>query len=230
MLSSQELVWGEPGCCPTCGVVTDHIWIDATASMVWDDELQRTVDHQLEGSQGILLVSRCKSRKCNALGLWIRDPSKETTDEPHIRLVYPQAGVRIPPSEGLDNEETKLYEEAAAVAQVSSRAACALLRVLLEAFLKRHLVVAGHSVKGKRLAGLIDLAVEKLDLSRTLKTGLTAIRERGNASVHDPYGLTDDTRAEDLPWLFAAVDDLVDDLHVKPKKWGGITKAGEERR
>ena len=174
------------------------------------------------GAQGTLLVSLCAVKSCKALALWFE---RHNAGEREVLLVYPQTGIRIPPEDGLEDEETKLYEEAAVVAQVSSRAACALLRVLLEAFLKRHLVVAGHSVKGKRLTGLIDLAVEKLDLSRTLKTGLTAIRERGNASVHDPYGLTDDTRTEDLPWLFQAVDDLVDDLHVKPQKWAGMAGA-----
>ena len=137
-------------------------------------------------------------------------------------LVYPQAGVRIPPADGLEDEEVKLYVEAAGIAPASPRAACALVRVLLEALLKRHLDQAGHAIKGNRLADLIDLAVAELDLSQTLKTGLTAIRKRGNTAVHDPYGLTDDTQAEDLPWLFQAVDDLVDDLHVKPQKWAGM--------
>ena len=137
-------------------------------------------------------------------------------------LVYPQAGVRIPPADGLQDEEVKLYAEAARIAPVSPRAACALVRVLLETLLKRHLDDAGHSIKDKRLVDLIDLAVAELDLSQTLKTGLTAIRKRGNTAVHDPYGLTDNTRTEDLPWLFQAVDDLVDDLHVKPQKWAGM--------
>ena len=112
--------------------------------------------------------------------------------------------------------------EAAKVSPASPRAACALLRVLLEAFLKRHLTDAGQSVANKRLAGLIELAEDHLDLYPILKTGLTAIRNRGNTAVHDPYGLTDDAQAEDLPWLFQAVSDLVDDLHVKPQKWAGM--------
>ena len=91
--------------------------------------------------------------------------------------------------------------------------------MLLEAFLKRHLTETRQSVKGKRLEELIDLAVARLALSPTLKKGLTAIRKRGNAAVHDPYGLTDDTRSEELPRLFQAVDQLVDDLHVTPQLW-----------
>ena len=102
---------------------------------------------------------------------------------------------------------------------MSPRAACALVRVLLEAFLKRHLDAQRKSSTGKPLVELIDLAVSDLGLSSNLRNGLTAIRKQGNLAVHDPYGLTDDARADDLPWLFQAVDSLVDELHPNPKKW-----------
>ena len=120
------------------------------------------------------------------------------------------------------------YNDAAAVASASTRAACALIRVLLEAFLKRHLAAAGQPQdQHVPLAKLIEEAVTHLALSQPLKAGLTAIRKRGNTTMHDPYGLTDDTHADDthaddLPWLFQAVDDLVDDLHAKPGKWASI--------
>lgn len=180
----------------------------------------------LVGSQGQLMVSQCVSQSCRALAVWIRTAVTEKGFPEEVTyLAYPQAGVRIPPTDGLQEEEVKLYAEAARSAPMSPRAACALVRVLLETLLKRHLDDAGHATKDKRLVDLIDLAVAELDLSQTLKTGLTAIRKRGNTAVHDPYGLTDDTHAEDLPWLFQAVDDLVDDLHVKPQKWAGMAEA-----
>lgn len=169
------------------------------------------------------MVSQCVSQSCRALAVWIRAVVTEKGIAKQVDyLAYPQARVRIPPADGLEDAEVKLYLEAAGIVPVSPRAACALVRVLLEALLKRHLDQAGHATKDKRLVDLIDLAVAELDLSQTLKTGLTAIRKRGNTAVHDPYGLTDDTRTEDLPWLFQAVDDLVDDLHVKPQKWAGM--------
>ena len=168
-------------------------------------------------------MSRCVSEECKALALWLTDWHDETRAY-ETRLVYPHASVRIPPADGLEDEEVKLYEEAAKVSPASRRAASALLRVLLEAFLKRHLTAAGQSVENKRLVGLIELAEDHLDLSPTLKTGLTAIRKRGNAAVHDPYGLTDDTRAGDLPWLFLAVDELVEELHVKRRKWADMAE------
>ncbi|MCQ3805559.1 MAG: DUF4145 domain-containing protein [Acidimicrobiia bacterium] len=163
------------------------------------------------------MASRCLSPSCKGLAAWVRESEEPTLSGP-TKMVFPHAGVRIPPAEGLEPEEIELYEEAAAVAPASRRAASALLRLLLEAFLKRHLVDAKQPVEGKNLFQLIEAAVDHLDLTRTLKKGLTAIRRRGNASVHDPYGLTDDVRAVDLPLLFQAVDDLVDDLHTKPTR------------
>ena len=223
-LSNQELVWGSPGPCPSCGVISDHMWFTGLLSTIYDAGTRQHVPHSMQGMQGELLVSRCVSQTCRALALWLREKNSQS-GKTSSELVYPKIGIRKPPVEGLNTEEVKLYEEAAAVATVSPRAACALLRVLLEAFLKRHLTEAGHSPNRNRLVGMIDLAVQHLDLSQTLKNGLTAIRKRGNTAVHDPYGLTDDARADDLPWLFQAVDDLVDDLHVKPKKWAGISNS-----
>ena len=220
-MSDQELAWETPGTCPSCGVVTDHLWFTELKSTKWDNALSKKVTHGLGGRQGWPRVSRCLSQSCGALAFWIKKTSYEHL-KGETEMVYPQTGIRIPPPEGLEPEETELYEEAAAVTATSRRAACALLRVLLEAILKRHLTAAAHSVERKSLFELIDVAVIHLDLSQTLKDGLTAIRKRGNASVHDPYGLTDETRVADLPWLFRAVDDLVDDLYVKPNRWAGI--------
>ena len=210
--------------CPSCGVVTEHIWFSDIFAPVYDREVGRHVQRELESDQEKLLASVCMSEQCQALTVWIKSRNEES-DDGEVELVYPQPGARTPPAEGLTPDEIKLYEEAAGVAPASRRAASALRRVLLEAFLKRHLTEIRQSVKGKRLEELIDLAVKHLALSPTLKKGLTAIRKRGNAAVHDPYGLTDDTQAEDLPWLFQAVDELVEDLHVKPQKWAGMAGA-----
>ena len=225
--SSQKLIWGTSGVCPSCGAYADHLWFTTLVSGIHDEQLKKTVRHEIKGSQGRLHVSRCLS--CDALAFWFKraprtvfTPGFGQHKTSPTELVYPPTGIRVPPTDGLQPEETGLYEEAAAVAPTSPRAASALLRVLLEAFLKRHLTTAGQSVGSENLYQLIDLTVTHLSLSPTMTTGLTAIRKRGNASVHDPYGLTDDERAEDLPWLFQAIDDLVDELHVKPAKWAGI--------
>ena len=43
--------------------------------------------------------------------------------------------------------------------------------------------------------------------------------------MHDPYGLTN---AEELRWLIQAVDELVEELHVKPQKWAGMATDGRK--
>ena len=150
--------------------MTDHLWFTELTSTIYDQELDRDVYHTIEGHQGWLQASRCLSQNCRALAFWITTSSRDRLDG-ETKLVYPQTGIRIPPPEGLEPEETELYKEAAAVAPTSPRAACALLRVLLEAFLKRYLTVASQPVQGKNLAQLIKSAVEHLDLSPTMKAG-----------------------------------------------------------
>lgn len=218
-MSSGELQWGKPGPCPSCGVVTNHIWFIGMVGSVPDPLTGAPTQHHTWGDQGWLLVSQCVVEGCKALALWFERHDSTRND---AELVYPLAGVRIPPEDGLADEEVKLYKEAAAIERMSPRAARALLRALLESFLKRHLVAAGQPVKDKRLVGLIDSAVEHLDLSQTLKKGLSAVREQGNTVMHDPYDLTKDASAEDLRWLFQAVDELVEELHVKPRKWAEL--------
>ena len=226
-MTNQELVWGQPGLCPSCGVVTEHIWFDDIIGKRSNPLTGKIEEQRMVGSQGRPQVSLCVSQDCQGIAFWFGSysgvpPTRE------ISLVYPQEGFRKPPEDGLTEKETRLYKEAAAVAPVSPRAACALVRALLETLLKRSLKAAGLPFQtnngwDKPLTDLIDMAVANLPLSATLMGGLTAIRKRGNDAVHDPYGLTDDTRAEELPWLFQAVDDLVDDLHIKPQRWAGMT-------
>lgn len=231
-MPDKQLEWYKPGTCPSCGVLTEHIWfLNLLGTRVGEDSdsYGNPIEHPMEGSQGRLLASKCVSAHCQVLALWLDSDDKLRPSGHGPRLVYPQMGIRHPPEEGLEPQEIKLYEEAASVAPASPRAACALVRVLLEALLKRNLVAAGHPIQGdkgwdKPLVDLIDMAVKELPLSASLMDGLTAIRNRGNSAVHDPYGLTDEARAEELPLLFQAVDDLVDDLHTKPKRWAGMAQ------
>ena len=220
-MSSQDHQWGSPGVCPSCGVITEHLWYRKISGLLWHPGTHEHIDTYIESDQGKPLVSVCASGACQALAFWIETTNAESRKE-EVRLVYPQSGVRVSPAEGLLEKEIKLYEEAADIERPSPRAARALLRALLERFLKRHLSIAGHSVERKKLVAVIDLAVEHLDLSTTLKTGLTAVREQGNTALHDPYGITDDANPEDLRWLFQAVDELVEELHVRPQKWADL--------
>ena len=221
-MTALGIEWGKAGVCPSCGVVTEHTWFWNVLGQTQDRATGNAVSVNLLGQQGVLKVSRCVSTACESLAVWFA-AREDSPLGAGVHLVYPSPSSRVPPEEGLTDKELDIYEEAAAVEHASPRAACALVRVLLEAVLKRMLEEDGFGVNGKNLWELIDLGVENLGLSRPLKTGLTAIRMRGNSAVHDPYGLTDETRADELEWLFTAVDDLIDDVHYKRSRWANMS-------
>ena len=122
-LTSGQLQWGSPGPCPSCGAITDHAWFPDVRPGVWPDERAHgMVTPPLIGSQGQLMVSRCVSQSCQALAVWIRTVVMEKGFPEEVTyLAYPQAGVRIPPAGGLQDEEVRLYAEAARSAPVSPR-------------------------------------------------------------------------------------------------------------
>ena len=143
-MSTQDLEWEEPGPCPSCGIVTQHTWYMITVGRFNDPVANQVGIAVIDGKQGRLCVSKCASPQCGALALWIDrtvlkyrelpppDPmsvplyAQVPKAERRVSMVYPQAGVRIPPAEGLNEEEIKLYKEAAAIAPMSPRASCAL--------------------------------------------------------------------------------------------------------
>ena len=232
-MKEQSIEWGKPGICPYCGVLTDHRWSPHPVSLMLPDHLAGAT-HQdaifLHDGDNPVYASTCVSERCGRTAFWVEqtiiDPDEPTGDfegTPHCKprtskrvMLYPEAGNRPPPADGLDQRELDLYKEAAKIATISPRAAAALLRVLLEAFLKR------QYGSNDRLINLIEKSEQDDNLPTSIKTGLEAIRIRGNATVHDPYGITSEEQENDLPMLFQAIDDLVDELHAKPKRWNDI--------
>ena len=209
--------------CATCGYGEEPDWLAIVDHSLNDllDELPESLNLHLDDSA--IWLARCTRRSCLALSYWLRSPSEHSYDGWSIeRFVALYRDVRQPPNQGLESEEAELYREAAAVAGLSPRSACALLRLLMESFLKRHLKDAGHSVNKRKLFRLIEMAEQNLDLSSMLKSGLSAIRVQGNEASHDIYGISADTADENVKWLFVAIDQLIDDLYVKPQKWAEL--------
>ena len=69
-------------------------------------------------------VSLCA--KCENATLWL--------DE---KIIYPTARMGPPANSDLPDNVKEIYEEASAIARLSTRAACALLRLAIEMLLKR---------------------------------------------------------------------------------------------
>ena len=126
--------------CATCGYGEEPDWLAIVDHSLNDllDELPESLNLHLDDSA--IWLARCTRRSCLALSYWLRSPSEHSYDGWSIeRFVALYRDVRQPPNQGLESEEAELYREAAAVAGLSPRSACALLRLLMESFLKRHL-------------------------------------------------------------------------------------------
>lgn len=231
-MEQEKLEWGKPGICPYCGVLTDHRWYPHPVSVMLPNHLASATGQDaafLHDGDNDVYASTCVSEPCRRTAFWVQvtrlaEEDVDSTTGVHNRVQretvklmrYPDTRNRLPPDEGLSRRELDLYTEAAKIASISPRASAALLRVLLEAFLKRQ-----YESEAK-LVDLIKKAAEDDKLPISIKNGIQAVRLRGNASVHDPYGITNGEQAGDLPLLFQAIDDLVDELHMKPKRWKDI--------
>ena len=207
--------------CPACRDTDVRIWLGIVKTTLNQllDEMPESP--RLDSAGREIWLARCARADCAAMSYWLRRSLEDFgwVEEGFVAL---HRDIRQPPDQGLGPEEAELYREAAAVAGLSPRSACALLRLLMESFLKRHLKDAGHSVNKRKLFRLIEMAEQNLDLSSMLKSGLSAIRVQGNEASHDIYGISADTADENVKWLFVAIDQLIDDLYVKPQKWAEL--------
>ncbi len=210
--------------CPACERANTQDWygqVNMTVSQLLDGLPPRL---EIDTGRSRVWLARCNNLHCGQLSYWLR--TRDLQDEYlwlDPRFVAFHYDLRQPPDEGLNEDEADLYRQATTVASASPRAACALLRVLLEIFLRREITSRGHDVGRKRLVELIEFAVEHLNLSATLRNGLSAIRVQGNQAVHDAYGISQPANEDTVHWLFVAIEDLVDDLYVKPQKWVPLT-------
>ena len=210
--------------CRSCWNCERRSWLAIVEAPLNELLDEMPVSPRLDTADSEIWLARCEMIECAALSYWLREYSEDVDNWHNERFVALHRDIRQPPDDGLLTEEAQLYQEAASVAGASPRSACALLRLLLESLLKRHLVEAGHSINNKNLFKLIEMSEQKLDLSSMLKSGLSAIRMQGNQASHDIYGISTETADDNVRWLFVAIDQLIDDLYVKPRKWAELER------
>ncbi|MFT2706214.1 DUF4145 domain-containing protein [Clavibacter zhangzhiyongii] len=133
--------------------------------------------------------------------------------------MYPVAQPSLPPHDRMPQGAREIYEEAQRVLPVSRRAAAALARAALERFLRDRDTGGGRK-------SLDDLIAE-LDgqVSYPLWQLLTGLRVIGNTALHDSgqeEGLValflDGDAATVVEPFFGALNDLVDELIVRPER------------
>lgn len=135
-------------------------------------------------------------------------------------MLYPFGGTAPVAAENMPDDVRELYEEARAVVGLSRRAGAALARATLERLLR------GQYPDVKSNARLEDLILRaEQDVSSGLIDLLTLIRHVGNKSLH-VADVPDDAvvmvmapeQTELAEVLFAAINELVDELITKPQR------------
>ena len=104
--------------CPYCNAYAKQTWaaLSYGADQIGDQDYIYINEAHVEVS----ICSRCESAT-----FWL-----------HEKIIYPTARMGPPANSDLPDNVKEMYEEASAIAGLSARAACALLRVAIEMLLK----------------------------------------------------------------------------------------------
>lgn len=124
------------------------------------------------------------------------------------KIIYPLVQTFPSANDDLNDDVKEVYDEAAAIADKSSRAACALLRLAIEMLLKQ-LGEAGT------LNGGIKNLVEK-GLNPRIQQSLDIVRVTGNNAIHP--GKIDFSETADVRVLFDLVNVIAEALITQPKR------------
>ena len=124
------------------------------------------------------------------------------------KIIYPPIHTSPSANSDLPDNVQEIYEEAAAIANQSPRAACALLRLAIEMLLK-HLGEAGTINDG--IKNLV-----KKGLDERIQQALDIVRVTGNNAVHP--GEIDFNDSTDVQTLFGLINLIADALITQPKQ------------
>ena len=124
------------------------------------------------------------------------------------KIIYPPTRSAPSANSDLPNDVKQVYDEAAAIAEQSPRAACALLRLAVE-ILMRHL-----GEKGSINVSIGNLVKKGLDPK--VQQSLDIVRITGNNAVHPGEIVFDDTT--DVQALFNLINVIAGVLITQPKQ------------
>ena len=128
------------------------------------------------------------------------------------KIIYPPVRVFPPANSDLHDDVKEVYNEAAAIAEQSPRAACALLRLAIEILLKQLGETGSINESIKNL-------VEK-GLDPKIQQSLDIVRVTGNNAVHP--GKIDPGDIADVRTLFNLINVIAEALITQPKQIQGI--------
>ena len=145
-----------------------------------------------------VFVSLCA--RCENATLWLCE-----------KIIYPLARMAPPANSDLPDNVKEMYEEASAIAGLSARAACALLRVAIEMLLKDLGHLKENSNINDSIGELVGAGVDK-----RVQQALDVVRVTGNNAVHP--GTIDFDDSTDVSSLFELINYIADTLITQPKK------------
>ena len=128
------------------------------------------------------------------------------------KIIYPPVRIAPPANSDLPDSVKAVYDEASDIANQSSRAACALLRLAIEMLLK-HLGETGSINEGIK-----NLVANGLD--PIIQQSLDIVRVTGNDAVHPGEIVFDDPT--DVQAFFQLINVIADALITQPKQIQGI--------
>ncbi len=185
--------------CASCQVYAKQTW--------WSHMQARREVERGGGLQGLIVgdtiridnkhleVSFCSH--CNEPTLWLSE-----------KIIFPTTGTFPTANSDLPDNVKKVYAEAGAIAQQSSRAACALLRLAVQMLLE-HL-----GEKGSINDGIGNLVKKGLDPQ--IQQSLDIVRVTGNDAVHP--GVIDVDDISNVQPLFSMINIIADALISQPKR------------
>ena len=182
--------------CPYCQVFAAQRW---TNIVTWDISRNTWGTNAIRIGEVLVEVSRCLH--CQNPTFWLEE-----------KVIYPPTRSASPANSDLPKDVKQVYDEAAAIADQSPRAACALLRLAIE-MLMRHLGETGsinESIKNLVKRGLNPQVQQSLDI----------VRVTGNNAVHPGKIVFDDTT--NFQALFGLINVIADTLITQPKRIQGI--------
>ena len=175
--------------CPYCQVFASQYW---TYIVKHPDHWGNELIH-IEGTR--IEVSFCAP--CDKTTFWLEE-----------KIIYPPTRTAPPANRDLPDNVKQVYDEAAAIADQSPRAACALLRLAIETLMK-HLGETGSI--NESIGNLV-----KKGLNPQVQQSLDIVRVTGNNAVH--AGMIDFEDTTDVQPLFGLINIIADALITQPKQ------------
>ncbi len=181
--------------CPSCDVYSEQLWFQ----VAYGNEGHK--GNSYHGFVKDLKISFC--RKCCLFTIWLEE-----------KMIFPIVSSAPMPSDDMPDDIKADYLEARSIINYSPRAACALLRLVMQK------LMAHLGGKGKDLNKDIGMLVEN-GLPVKVQKALDSVRIIGNEAVHPgELDLKDDIETANK--MFKLVNMVVEVMITQPKEVDAI--------